>query len=92
MQGVDNDSNLFPLAPKASVWYSCYVLNGENLTDQGLILFCNRFWLQYHCSQELLQELKESGEFDCWKDGATDKSGVEASPMSLLPLGALRYI
>ena len=64
LQGVVNNGNLFTLSPKTSFWYSCYVLNGENLTNQGLILFRNRFQLPYHCFQELLQELKESGEFD----------------------------
>ena len=54
--------------------------------------FCNRFRLSYKNYLELLNELKESGKFEQWKEGSADKYGVEASPLSLLLLGTLRYL
>ena len=91
-QAIDKDGKLFALTPKTSFWYTCYVLNGDNMNQKSLRKFRNRFRLPYENFLELVNELEESGKFDRWKEGSADKFGVEASPLSLLLLGALRYL
>ena len=54
--------------------------------------FRNRLRLPYKNYLELLNELDESGKFDQWKYGSKDKYRAEASPLSLLLLGAVRYL
>ena len=79
-QAIDKDGKLFALTPKTSFWYTCYVLNGDNMDQKSLRKFRNRFRLPYENFLELINKLEESGKFDRWKEGSADKFGVEASP------------
>lgn len=54
--------------------------------------FRRRFRLPYDQYVELLNELETSDHFKRWRKGNTDRCGKEASPLSLLLLGALRYL
>ena len=42
-QAIDKDGKLFALTPKTSFWYTCYVLNGDNMNQKSLRKFRNQF-------------------------------------------------
>ena len=92
LQAIDKDGKLFALTPKTSFWYTYYVLNRDKMKEKLLCKFRNQFRLPYKNFLELLNNLEESGKFDRCKGGSKDKYGVESSSLSLLLLGALRYL
>ena len=92
LEYVDDDGNVCTLTPKKTFWYQYYILNGNNLDAKALNKFRRRFRLPYQQFNELLQELEESERFRRWKKGTKCCFGEPSSPMSLLVLGALRYL
>jgi len=92
IQYIDEDGKIFTLTPKKTVWYCWYVANGKHLKPGELAKFRRRFRLPYDQYVELLNELETSDHFKRWRKGNTDRCGKEASPLSLLLLGALRYL
>ena len=56
---------------------ACFVTDFDYLTRNT--------WSCYKSSRNLIN-------YDQWKEGSIDKFGVEASPLSLFLLGALRYL
>jgi hypothetical protein len=92
LEYVDDDGNVCILTPKKTFWYQYYILNGKNLDAKAQKKFRRRFRLPYKQFNELLHQLEESEQFIRWKKGTKNCSGDPSSPMSLLVLGALRYL
>ena len=78
-----------PMRPEDSTWFALYVANAPS-TPRQLMKFRRRFRMPYRMYLELLEDA-ESGKWfpDVGKPDATGKAGA---PLSLLILGALRYL
>ena len=75
-----------------SPWWIDYILFPELMTQQMLHKFRDHFRMSFRQWQDLVKLMKSSVLFSSWFDGNTNGCGVEASPIELLCLGALRYI
>ena len=89
---VDEDGLLVELTPKQTFWYGAYVRGGSTQNLRQLKVFRRRFRIPYGEFKELLTELETSLIFKRWKPNNVDGAGDECSPLSLLLLGALRYL
>jgi len=78
-----------PMRPEDSVWYTLYVQNYPQSPKQ-LAKFRRRFRMPYQKYLELLEDAKNGGWFPrAERPNCANKMGV---PLSLLILGALRYL
>ena len=78
--------------PWNSLWYIEYVLNGDHIDKDWFKEFCSWYRVQYTNFKELLQEL--GNHIDCakWTTSRTKNANKCSSSLSLLLLGALRYL
>ena len=73
-------------------WYSEYIRGGSTQNLRQLKIFRRRFRIPYSEFKELLTELETAVMFREWRPNHTDAAGDAVSPLSLLLLGALRYL
>ena len=92
LQYMDNDGNLCTITPTKTLWYICYILNGNEMDTRSKEKFCKRFRLPYKQFFQLLNLLGEDERFWWWWKGSCDCSCMIASPLSLLLLGAVCYL
>ena len=85
-----SDGTLVPMLPTNSSWYSLYVLNPDVDDEKWQRKFRLRFRLPHNKYLELLEKIRGHYMFDRWN--REDATGKPASPLSLMLLGALRYL
>lgn len=92
LEMFDASGNRMPADPRVSPWYLLYVTPTQtNLRKKKFQKkFRRRFRLPHANFRELLKDLEESGEFQRWL--SKDAVGRQSSPLSLMLLGALRYL
>jgi hypothetical protein len=86
----DDNGQVVYLLPTQNYWYLVYVKNPPTMDVLWQKRFRRRFRLPYSEYIVMLKRLDDSGYFKRWY--SRDASGVKASPIELLLLGALRYI
>ena len=86
----DDEGRVVYLLPSQTYWYLVYVKNPPTEDILWQKKFRRRFRLPHSEYLVMLKRLEDSGYFQRWY--STDASGVKASPIELLLLGALRYI
>jgi len=92
LEMFDASGNRVRADPRFSPWYVLYVTPtpGNLRKKKFQVKFRRRFRIPYDNYLELLEDLKQSGEFQRWL--SQDAVGKPSSPLSLMLLGALRYL
>lgn len=86
------DGTIRRLGPRETAWYQNYVSDPHTESAKFRKKFRRRFRCSHPSFVKHVAEVKESDLFKAWSDTASNCAGVEASPIELLVLGALRYL
>ena len=78
--------------PKKTYWYRNYIKFPKLDDKQFKSMFRNRFRLPYKSYQTLLEIVERSEYFSRWNNLNEPTNKIPKTPISLLLLGALRYL